>query len=84
MSAKFCNVSTTSVLCISRQHLNHPNLLVRSIYQFHMYFHVRIITHYLGILLLSHEDGVSKNKRSYTESACYTICDDYAANSKEI
>ena len=83
MSAKFCNVSTTGVFCISRQHLNHPNLLVRSIYQFHMYFHVRIITHYLGILLLSHEDGVSKNKRSYTESACYTICDDYAVNSKE-
>ena len=34
---------STSSLGISWQHLNHPNLLVRSVYRFHVYFHVRLI-----------------------------------------
>ena len=33
----FC---VTSALAISWQHLNHPNLLVRALYRFHMYFHI--------------------------------------------
>ena len=43
--ALFC---TTSALGISWQHLNHPNLLVRTVYRFHLYFHVRLIIHNLG------------------------------------
>ena len=35
--AMFC---ATSSLGISWQHLNHPNLLVGSIYRFHVHFHV--------------------------------------------
>ena len=54
----FC---VTSALGISWKHLNHPNLLVRSAYRFHVYFHVRLILHELGISLL-HEDGFSKVK----------------------
>ena len=42
----FC---VTSVLGISWQHLNHPDLLVRSVYRFHVYFHVQLILHKLGI-----------------------------------
>ena len=56
--AMFC---VTSALGISWQHLNHPNLLVRSVYRFHVYFHVRLILHDLGISL-PHEDGFSKVK----------------------
>ena len=36
--AMFC---ATSILGISWQHLNHRNLLVSSVYRFHVYFHVR-------------------------------------------
>ena len=49
----------TSALGISWQHLNHPNLLVCSVYRFHVCFHVRLILHDLGISL-PHEDGFNK------------------------
>ena len=39
--------------------LNHPNLLVRTVYRFHAYFHLRLILHKLHISL-PHEDGFSK------------------------
>ena len=74
--AMFC---ATSALGISWQHLNHPNLLVRSVYRFHVYFHVRLILHDLGISL-PHEDGFSKVRNSYIKSAYYSVCDDYGAN----
>ena len=41
----------TSTHGISWQHLNHPNLLVPSVYRFHVYLHVRLILHELGISL---------------------------------
>ena len=42
--------ATTSALGISWQHLNHPNFLVRAVYRFHVYFHVRLILHKLKFL----------------------------------
>ena len=68
--AMFC---VTSALGIFWQHLNHPNLLVRAVYRFHMYFHVRLILHDLGISL-PHENGFSKVKNAYIKSAYYSIC----------
>ena len=75
----FC---VTSALGISWQHLNHPNLLVRSIYRFHVYFHIRLILHELGIFL-PHEDCFSKVKNSYIQSAYYSLCDDYGVDPSE-
>ena len=72
--AMFC---VTSALGISWQHLNHPNLLVRAVYRFHVYFHIRLILHELGISS-PHEDGFSKVKNSYIQSAYYSLCDDMA------
>ena len=77
--AMFC---ATSALGISWQHLNHPNLLLRSVYRFHVYFHVRKILHHLGISL-PHEDGFSKVKNPYIKSAYYSICNDCGANVDE-
>ena len=37
---KFALFCATSGLGISWQYLNHPDLLVRSVYRFHLYFHV--------------------------------------------
>ena len=61
--AMFC---ATSALGISWQHLNHPNLLVRAVYKFHVYFHVRLTLHDLGISL-PHENGFTKIKNGYNE-----------------
>ena len=61
----------------------HPVLLVRSVYRFHVYFHVQIIQHHLGISL-PHEDVFNKVKHSYIKSAYYSICDDYDVNTDEI
>ena len=72
----------TSALSISWQHLNHPNLLVRSVYRFHVYFHIRLILHHLGISL-QHKDGFSKVRNSYFNSAYYSTCDDYGVNANE-
>ena len=74
--ALFC---ATSALGISWKHLNHSNLIVRAVYRFHLYFHVRSILHNLGTPL-PHEDGFSKVKNSYINSAYYAICNDYGVN----
>ena len=75
----FAMLCAISALGISWQHLNHPNLLVRSVYRFHVYFQVRLILHDLGISL-PHEDGFSKVRNSYIKSAYYSVCDDYGVN----
>ena len=78
----FVMLCATSALGISRQHHNHPNLLVRSVYRFLVYFHVRLILHDLGAPL-PYEDGFSKVKNSYVKSVYYSICDGYAVNPNE-
>ena len=55
------------------------NLLVRTFYRFHVYFHIRLRLHDLGIPL-PHEDGFSKVKYPYIKSVYYSICDDYGVN----
>ena len=45
-------------------------------------FHIRLILHELGISL-PHEDGFSKVKNSYIQSAYYSICDDYGVDADE-
>ena len=77
--ALFC---ATSALGISWQHLNHLNLLVRTVYRFQLYFHVRSILHNLGTPL-PYEDGFSKVKNSYINSVYYAICNDYGVNPNE-
>ena len=77
--AMFC---ITRALVISWQHLNHPNLLVGNVYRFHVYFHVRLILHELGISL-PHEDDFKKVKNAYIKSAYYSICDDYGIDANE-
>ena len=74
--------ATTSPLGISWQHLSHPNLLLRAVYRFHVYFHVRLILHELRISL-PHEDDFSKIKNDYERSAYYSVCDQYGVNPDE-
>ena len=77
--AMFC---PTSALGISWQHLNHRNLLVSSVYRFHVYFHVRLILHD-STISLPHEDGFSKFKNCYIKSVYCSVCDEYGINADE-
>ena len=72
----FSLLAVRSASGISWQHLNHPNLPVRSVYRFHVHFHIRLKLHGLGIPL-PREDGFSKVKNAYIESAYYSLCDYY-------
>ena len=47
-----------------------------------MYFHVRLILHALDISL-PHEDGFSKVKNAYIQSAYSGLCDDYGVDANE-
>ena len=71
--AMFC---ATSALGISWQYL------ACSAYRFHVYFHVWLKLHDLGISL-AHEDGFSKVKNSYIKSDYNSICDDYGVHPNE-
>ena len=78
----FAMACATSTLDISWQHLNHPNLLVCSVYILHVYFHLGLILHDLDVSL-PHENSFSKVNSSYIERAYYSICDDYGVNPHE-
>ena len=50
-------------------------MLVRAVFRFHVYFHVRLILHNLGIFL-PYEDGFRKAENAYIKSTYYSICVD--------
>ena len=62
--------------------LKHPNLFVRAVYRFRVYFNVRLLLHDIGIFL-PHEDGFSKVKNAYIKIAFYSIGDDYGVDANE-
>ena len=70
--------AATSAIGISWHHLNHPNLFIRGIYRFHVYFHIRLILHELDNSL-PHDDDVSKAENAYIQS----LCDEYDVNADE-
>ena len=82
MSIKFCHAlchkCTWHLLATSQPY----KLACTCLYLFHVYFHVRLILHDLGIPL-PHEDGFSKVKNAYIKSEYYSICDDYGINPDE-
>ena len=68
---------TSSACGVSSVHLNykkHP--MIRSVYRFHMYYHVRQVLKRLQTPL-PHETGFSTADNLYTESEFLKICEDY-------
>ena len=57
-------------------------MLVHSICQFHVFFRVRMILHYLAIPS-PHEIGFGKVKNSYIKSEYYSSCDYFGDNTNE-
>ena len=69
--------STSSTCGVSSAHLNytkHP--MIRSVYRFHIYYHVRRILKRLQTPL-PHETGFNAADNPYTESEFLKICEDY-------
>ena len=72
--AVFC---ASSACGVSSEHLNytkHP--MIRSVYRFHIYYHMRRILKKLQTPL-PHETGFNAADIPYTESEFFKICEDY-------
>ena len=68
---------TSSACGVSSAHLNytkHP--MIRSVYHFHVYYHVRRIWKKLQVPL-PHETGFKAADNLYTESEFFKICEDF-------
>ena len=66
-----------AVSCASSAHLNytkHP--MIRSVYRFHVYYHMRRILKKLQVPL-PHETNFNAADNPYTESEFFKICEDY-------
>ena len=76
-SVEFCSVVASSACWVSSEHLNytkHPT--IRSVYRFHVYYHVRRILKKLQVPL-PHQTGFNAADNPYTESGFFKICEDY-------
>ena len=72
--AVFCASSASGV---SSEHLNykkHP--MIRTLYRFHVYYHVRRVLKKLQVLLL-HETGFNAADNPYTSEEFFKLCEDY-------
>ena len=72
--AVFCESSACRVSSAHLNHTKHP--MIRSVYHFHIYYHVRRILKKLQVPL-PHETGFNTADNPYTESEFLKICEDY-------
>ena len=72
--AVFCALSACGVSSAHLNYTKHP--IIRSVYCFHVYYHVRRILKKLH-LSLPHETGFNTADNPYTESEFLKICEDY-------
>ena len=72
--AVFCASSACGVSSAHLNYTKHPT--IRSVYCFHVYYHVRRILKKLQVPL-PHETGFNAADNSYTESEFLKICEDY-------
>ena len=70
----FCASSACGVSSTHLNHTKHP--MIRSVYRFHIYYHVRRILKKLQVPL-PHETGFNAADNPYTESEFLKICEDY-------
>ena len=72
--AVFC---ASSACGVSSAHLNYTKPpMIRSVYRFHIYYHLRRILKKLQVPL-PHETGFNAADNPYTESEFFKICEDY-------
>ena len=73
----------SSTLGVSMQHLNHPNMLIRSVYRFHVYYHMRIILYRLKVAL-PREERYKKTNNPYSTEDYFQVCDEYGVDPLEV
>ena len=67
----------SSACGVSSAHLNYKKYpVIRPVYHFHVYYHVRRVLKRLQVLL-PHETGFNAADNPYTESEFFKICEDY-------
>ena len=70
----FC---ASSACGVSSAHLNYTkHSMIRSVYRFHIYYHVRRVLKRLQVPL-PHETGFNAADNLYTESDFFKLCEDY-------
>ena len=72
--AVFCASSACGVSSAHLSYTKHP--MIRSVYRFHVYYHVRRVLKRLQVPL-PHETGFNVADNPYTESEIFKICEDY-------
>ena len=72
--AVFCASSACGVSSAHLNYTKHP--MIRSVYRFHVYYHVRRVLKRLQVPL-PHETCFNAADNSYTESEFFKICEDY-------
>ena len=72
--AVFCASSACGVSLAHLNYTKHP--MIRSVYRFHVYYHVRRILKKLQVPL-PHETSFNAADNPYTESEFFKICEDY-------
>ena len=72
--AVWCALSACGVSSAHLNYTKHP--MIRSVYRFHVYYHVRRILKKLQVPL-PHETGFNAADNPYTESEFFKICEDY-------
>ena len=70
----FCASSACGVSLAHLNYTKHP--MIRSVYRFHIYYHVRRILKKLQVPL-PHETSFNAADNPYTESELFKICEDY-------
>ena len=70
----FCASSACGVNLVHLNYTKHP--MIRSVYRFHVYYHVRRVLKKLQTPL-PHETGFNTADNPYTESEIFKICEDY-------
>ena len=79
----FALYCASSALGVSMQHLNHPNMLIRSVYRFHVYYHMRLILYRLKVAL-SREERYKKTNSPYSKEDYFQVCDEYGVDPLEV
>ena len=72
--AVFCASSACGFSSVHLNYTKHP--MIRAVYRFHMYYHMKRILKKLQVLL-PHETGFNTADNPYTSSEFLKICEDY-------
>ena len=75
--AVFCASSACGVSSAHLNYTKHP--MVRAVYHFHVYYHVRQVLKRLKVPM-PHKSGFDTSDNPYTSSEFFEICEDYGVS----